>query len=541
MAGADVESQMARLGVRHRLLLGVGFLIALLLLLAGGAMWQLRAMGAQLENVVQVHGHRGELAHRLQAAQLRWTERLRAALVVSDPEDLKAQLADLRMAEQRYLEAEAALAATGQTDAQLTEVRQLREAVSPMYQGAVTSLLGGAGIEGALGLLLTAETTEARWHQAIGSIVERSSRSSQEEFELAQRRQQTAALGLAGVAGVAFLAALAMAAGLVRGITRPIAEAVAVAEAIAAGRLDEPVRAAGAEEFARLAAAMSTMQQRLSQTVRALGRSADSVHGAGAEIHSGSQHLSQRTEHAAARLEETASAVRDLSAALTADAGAARQASLLAGGAQHDAQRGREAVARLAEEMQSIQAAAQRITDIVAVIDAIAFQTNLLALNAAVEASRAGDHGRGFAVVAAEVRELAKRAGRAAGQIRSLSAETSTRIEHGAASVSDANGALNGLVDTARSVAQTVAQMAARSVQQSEVLTHVDEAVLQLDESTQQNAALAEQLAAASAGLQQRAGELQAVIAGFILAEGSPEPGAIEAATGMPEHEVASA
>lgn len=542
MDRANVASWTARLGVRHRLLLGVGFLIALLLLLAGGAVWQLRAMGAQLESVVQVHGHRGELAQRLQAAQLRWMERLRAALVVSDAEDLKVQLADLHAAEKRYLEAEAALAAAGgQADARLAEVRQLRESVRPMYEAAMKSLLGGSGIEGALGLLLPAETAEARWQQAIGSIVEQSSQSSREEFELARRRQQAAAVGVAAVAGVAILAALAMAAGLVRGITRPIAQAVSVAEAIAAGRLDEPVRAAGAEEFARLAAAMSTMQQRLNETVCALGRSADSVQGAGAEIHSGSQHLSERTEHAAARLAETASAVRGLSAALSADADAARQASLHAAGAQRDAQRGREAVARLAEEMQSIEAAARRITDIVAVIDAIAFQTNLLALNAAVEASRAGDHGRGFAVVAAEVRELAQRAGQAAGQIRSLSAETTTRIEHGAASVSDANGALGVLVDTARSVARTVEQMAARSVQQSEVLTQVDDAVLQLDESTQQNAALAEELAAASAGLQQRAGELQAVIAGFVVADGTEASLAAEPPPAWPDREGAAA
>jgi methyl-accepting chemotaxis protein len=542
MDRANVASWTARLGVRHRLLLGVGFLIALLLLLAGGAVWQLRAMGAQLESVVQVHGHRGELAQRLQAAQLRWMERLRAALVVSDAEDLKVQLADLHAAEKRYLEAEAALAAAGgQADARLAEVRQLRESVRPMYEAAMKSLLGGSGIEGALGMLLPAETAEARWQQAIGSIVEQSSQSSREEFELARRRQQAAAVGVAAVAGVAILAALAMAAGLVRGITRPIAQAVSVAEAIAAGRLDEPVRAAGAEEFARLAAAMSTMQQRLNETVCALGRSADSVQGAGAEIHSGSQHLSERTEHAAARLAETASAVRGLSAALSADADAARQASLHAAGAQRDAQRGREAVARLAEEMQSIEAAARRITDIVAVIDAIAFQTNLLALNAAVEASRAGDHGRGFAVVAAEVRELAQRAGQAAGQIRSLSAETTTRIEHGAASVSDANGALGVLVDTARSVARTVEQMAARSVQQSEVLTQVDDAVLQLDESTQQNAALAEELAAASAGLQQRAGELQAVIAGFVVADGTEASLAAEPPPAWPDREGAAA
>ena len=529
LRSATLSTRLARLGVRQRLLLGVGFLIVLMLLLAGGAVSQLRAMSVQMESVIQVHGQRGELAHRLHTAQLRWMERLRALLVVSDPEDLKVQFAELQAAEKRYLEAEAALAdamsslpeGDGARTA-LDEVKTLRVSIRPVYDAATRSLLGGAGIEGALGLLLPAESAEARWQKLIESVVEIATRSSREEFERAKRRQQVVTVGLAAVAAVAIAAALAMAAGLVRGITRPIAEAVAVAEAIAQGRLDEPIRETGSGDFARLAAAMSTMQERLRDTVRALARSAASVQGASAEIQSGSQHLSERAEDAAARLAETSSAVRDLAETLASDAGAAREASQLAGGAQHDAQRGHEAVSRLAEQMRSIEAAARRITEIVASIDGIAFQTNLLALNAAVEAARAGEHGRGFAVVAAEVRELAQRAAQAAGQIRSLSAETTARIEQGAASVSDANGAVNGLVDTARAVAKTVEGMAARSAHQSEVLTRVDDAVLHLDTSTQQNAALAEQLAAAATTLQQRAGELQGAISGFSLGEGAP-------------------
>lgn len=521
-----ISMRLARLGVRQRLLLGVGFLIALQLLLAGGAVSQLRAMSVQLESVVQVHGRRGELAHQLHAAQLRWMERLRASLVVSDPEDMKVQLAELQSAERRYLEAEAALADAMRNVPEgdgarvaLDEVKTLRESIRPIYDSAMRSLLGGGGIEGALGLLLPVEASEVRWQKLIEKVVETATRSSQEEFERATQRQQVATVWLAAVAGVAIAAALVMAASLVRGITRPIAEAVVVAEAIAQGRLDAPIRETGSGEFARLAAAMSTMQDRLRDTVRALASSADSVQGASAEIQSGSQHLSERTEDAAARLAETASAMRGLAATLDSDAQAAREASQLAETAQHDAQRGHDAVLQLAGQMQSIEAAARSITEIVAAIDGIAFQTNLLALNAAVEAARAGEHGRGFGVVATEVRALAQRAAQAAGQIRSLSAQTTTRILQGAASVGDANGAVNSLVKTARAVAKTVDGMAARVAQQGQVLARVDDAVLHLDTSTQQNAALAEQLTAAAATLQQRAGELQDVIVGFSLGE----------------------
>ncbi|NRF70788.1 HAMP domain-containing protein [Aquincola sp. S2] len=527
------------LGVRQRLWLGVGSLVALLLVLACGGVWQLREMSAQLHTIVEGHGQRGELAHRLHAAQLKWMERLRALLVVSDADDLKAQAADLKAAERAYLDAEAALGAMlegGGADpamrAGLAEVRQLRESVAPVYEAAMKSLQGGAGTEGALALLLPAESAEGRWRAQIDTLVESASRATRDEFARATQRQRLATLGLAAVAVVAIGAALAMAAGLVRGISRPIAGAVAVAEAIADGQLDAPIDTDRGDEFGRLAAAMATMQGRLRDTVRALGRSADAVLGASREIGAGSQHLSDRTEHAAARLAETASAVRGLGETLAASVHAAREAAALAGGARRDAQQGHDAVARLVAQMQSIEAAARRITQIVEAIDGIAFQTNVLALNASVEAARAGAHGRGFAVVAAEVRQLAQRAAQAAGQIRGLSTETAERIGQGSASVADVDASVNRLVDTARGVAQTVEGIAAGSARQSEVLARIDGAVLQLDGSTQQNAALAEQLTAAAASLQQRAGELQGVIAGFEVGVAT-EPAPAAAAAGL--------
>jgi len=257
------------------------------------------------------------------------------------------------------------------------------------------------------------------------------------------------------------------------------------------------------------------MQDRLRTSVRALARSADSVQGASREIGAGSQHLSDRAEHAASRLAETASAVRGLRTTLAESVGAAREASALAGGAQRGAQQGHAAVALLVAQMQSIEATAKRITEIVEAIDGIAFQTNVLALNASVEAARAGDHGRGFAVVASEVRELARRAAEAAGQIRRLSAETSTRIGEGAASVADVDSTVNQLVETARGVAQTIEGIATTTARQSEVLGRIDDTVLQLDSTTQQNSALAEQLTATALSLQERAAELQDIIAGF--------------------------
>jgi len=516
----------AALGVRQRLVLGVGFMIALLLLLAGGAASQLRAMSAQMENVVEIHERRGELAHRLHEAQLGWMERLRSMMVLTDPEDLKAQFAEVQSAQQRYMNAEATLEkamveASPGMRAQLDEVTKLRESIGPVYDSSTRTLLSGGGAEGALSLLLPIETAEARWEKVIEAVVESAGASSHDEFEQAKTRQHVATWGLVAVAGVAILAALGMATSLVRGITGPIGEAVEAAEAIAQGRLDKPIRLVGSNEFTRLALAMSTMQGRLRDTVRELARSAESVMNASTEIESGSQNLSERTEDAAAHLAQTSTAVRSLSSTLASDVAGAREASRLAEGARESAHRGRDAVERIAGHMRSIETAARHITEIVAVIDGIAFKTNLLALNAAVEAARAGEHGRGFGVVAAEVRQLAQSAAKAAGQIRELSSETSSLIRDGAISVGEANGAMSSLVDAGQAVAETVNGVSSRSVHQSEVLVQIDEAVLHLDSSTQQNAALAEQLAAASTYLQQRASELQELISVFSIGDSS--------------------
>jgi len=513
------------LSVRLRLMLGMGLVVTLLLAMAAASLWQSGLLGAQLQRIVEHHNQRIDLAHRLNAAQLDWMGQLRLLMVQEDAEDLKAQAKVLAASRASYLRIEQALAALAAPEPgdpvqqELAAVRQLREALAPAHESAERSLLSGAGTSAALALLLPAEASEAKWRERIVAMVDAIAAGSRAEYEQARARQRLATGAIAALSAAAVLVALVTALTLVRSITRPINEAVAVAERIAEGRLDGLIEARRGDEFGRLMAALATMQQRLRGTVQSLQVSVEAVHGASDEIGAGSQHLSDRTEQAAARLQQTTAAVRQLAEALSAAASSAQQASAMAGAARQDAGQGDAAVARLAAQMQHIAQVARRITEIVGTIDGIAFQTNILALNAAVEAARAGDAGRGFSVVAAEVRALAQRAAEAAGQIRTLSAETSSSVQQGEANVADVGSTVNRLVGAAGRVASTVAGIAETTAQQSGALARIDETVLQLDAMTQQNAALAEQLAAAAASLQDRAGELQQVSAAFTLGE----------------------
>jgi methyl-accepting chemotaxis protein len=336
------------------------------------------------------------------------------------------------------------------------------------------------------------------------------------------RNARHAVLALAVSALV--LAAL-MAAALLRSVMQPLRLVMEAAERIADGDLHSALPVTRRDELGRLLAAIGAMQQALRATVLRLRESAQAVDNASRDIAAGSLALSRRTELSAAHLQQSAGTLRTLTAAITGSARAAQSASALAQASTADAAQGRAAANQLDQRMQNVARAAERITEIVGRIDAIAFQTNLLALNAAVEAARAGEAGRGFAVVAEAVRELAQRSGAAAGEIRALSTETAASVEQGRHSVATTGSAVQALVQATGQVADTVQEVAAAAAHQSEQLRHVDAGVAELDQRTQQDAAVVEQLSASAAALQARAAELAGSVSHFRLgdepAEGS--------------------
>ncbi|WP_082491208.1 methyl-accepting chemotaxis protein [Duganella sp. Leaf126] len=309
-------------------------------------------------------------------------------------------------------------------------------------------------------------------------------------------------------------------------ITQPVARALALANTVAAGDLTSTIVVETRDEMGQLLQALATMNERLAETVSTVRGGTDTIATAAAEVAAGSLDLSARTEQQAGSLEETASSMEELTSTVRHNADNARQACQLAESASAIAVRGGEVIGRVVSTMEQIDASSGKIGDIIGVIDGIAFQTNILALNAAVEAARAGEQGRGFAVVASEVRNLAQRSAAAAKEIKSLIDESTRTVASGSMLVQDAGATIGELVASVQRVTDIVAEISSASAEQHTGIDQINQAVIEMDNVTQQNAALVEQSAAAAASMQDQSARLAAVVSLFKLAPAS-RPGSV--------------
>jgi len=305
-----------------------------------------------------------------------------------------------------------------------------------------------------------------------------------------------------------------------RAVLRPLRSVSESFDKIAAGDLTVRVEATSTNEIGTLMAAVKRMQESLTRTVAAVRRGVDEINVGSREISAGNTDLSSRTEQQAASLEETAASMEQLASTVKQNADNARQANQLAASASDVAERGGSAVSEVVGTMEQISASSRKISEIVSVIDGIAFQTNILALNAAVEAARAGEQGKGFAVVAGEVRALAQRSAQAAKEIKGLIEDSVSKVGAGSQQVERAGATMQEIVASVKRVTDIMGEISAASEEQSSGIDQVNRAVSQMDEVTQQNAALVEEAAAAAGSLQDQAQRLAEAVAVFKINAG---------------------
>ena len=300
-------------------------------------------------------------------------------------------------------------------------------------------------------------------------------------------------------------------------VAAPLQQAAALLDRIAQNDLTVDIPDAGSNEIGQLFGAMHRMQAGLTRTVSHVRDSCEAIHGGAREIAAGNLDLSSRTEEQSASLEQTSASMEQLTSTVKQNADNALQASTLANNTSDLARRGGEVVSRAVHTMAAIRSSSHKIADITSLIDSIAFQTNILALNAAVESARAGEQGRGFAVVAGEVRALAQRSASAAREIKGLIGESVEDVRNGNELVAQAGQTMNDIVNAARDVATLMAEITHASVEQSTGIEQVGLAVGQMDQVTQQNAALVEEVSAAASTLESQAQVMKTTMAAFRL------------------------
>ncbi|MDO8285376.1 MAG: methyl-accepting chemotaxis protein [Rhodoferax sp.] len=355
----------------------------------------------------------------------------------------------------------------------------------------------------------------------VDGLVDIQLKEAKAEFERAQSEYHQTIILFTVVVIIAVAIGIAIGWMLIKAITTPLNQVVDIARSVAEGNLTLHIDGSGKSETSLALAALKDMQTNLVSVVSTVRTGSEGVAGASAEIAQGNNDLSMRTEQQASALEETAASMEELSSTVKQNADSANQANQLAQNASTVAIQGGNVVGQVVETMKGINESSRKISDIISVIDGIAFQTNILALNAAVEAARAGEQGRGFAVVASEVRSLAGRSAEAAKEIKTLINASVERVEQGTVLVDKAGVTMTEVVTSIRRVTDIMGEISAASNEQAMGVQQVGEAVMQMDQVTQQNAALVEEMAAAASSLKTLAGDQVQAVSVFQLPSGT--------------------
>jgi len=516
------------MSIKTKLLGGFGLLAAVVVIVSGMALKALSDTNAEFSRYMNGINARAAVSAQIRTAVDRRAIAARNLVLVTKPSDLELELAEVNQA---HKDVQAHLAKLKDLMANATDTSdRARELVADIVR--IETGYGPVALR-IVGLAQAGKKDEATADiddncrpllaQLVRATDAYATYTHERELAIAQQFADRYAMERNLLAGICLIAVALAACGglwLTRKITVPIGSAVDVARTVANGDLGSRINVSGNDETRDLLDALRTMNERLIGIVGRVRDSSNSIAHAVGEIASGNLDLSQRTEEQAASLQETAATMEEFTSTVRLNAENAQQASSLAANASDVAQRGSSVVGRVVDTMTEIGQSSSKIADITGIIEGIAFQTNILALNAAVEAARAGEQGRGFAVVASEVRSLAQRSSTAAKEIKELISASVQTIQDGSALAGEAGKTMADVTQAVARVTDIMGEIAAASAEQSRGIDQVNLTITQMDETTQQNAALVEQAAAASKSLEVQGRELSETVSTFRLPAG---------------------
>ena len=513
--------------VGTKLFASYGVLVALLAVVSAVSAWRIGSINERVTEIIDDRYVKVSLATDIDQAVGVQARMLRNAIIAAkDPEEVRTSLEELNKAVAANTERMAKLSkivTTPKGEQLMKAMADTRSRYGQPRDETVRLLKDGKADEAAAYLLKNVRGPQNEFLNAIEAMVALQTELMVQAGNDAKADGRAAIQTTLALAVLAMLGAAAMAVVITRGLLRQLGgepeDVVKVANAIAEGDLGVSIQPA-AGDTTSIVAAMQRMRDRLAHIVSQVRNCSESIATGSAQIATGNADLSQRTEEQASNLQQTAASMEQLSATVKTNADTTGEASALAAQAAEAAVKGGRTVGAVVATMQDIASSSKKIADIIGVIDGIAFQTNILALNAAVEAARAGEQGRGFAVVAGEVRNLASRSADAAKEIKTLIGASVDKVEAGARQVNEAGTSMDAIVAQVQRVTQLITDVSSATAEQSSGIGQVGNAMSQLDQVTQQNAALVEEGAAAAESLSQQAQQLTELVKVFRVPQG---------------------
>ena len=509
----------ANMKIGVRMGMGFGLILVLTLLVAVLGLTRMSQIQGHLDDVARDHMGKLKLVGSMRDAMQTGAIAVRNLVLLTDEADMAAETQRIIAQRKIYAETSNKLAEVAKSEAEKSLFAQIADArarTEPLLDKAMEFAMGNP-IAATEVLIAEARPAQTQWLNSLEAMAAFQEKGTAQAVEEANAAYASALGLMLSVSALSLVLGGFIAWWITRSITTPINQAVKVTQTVASGDLTGRIEVSSGDEFGQLQQALKDMNASLVNIVGQVRTGTETIAVASREIASGNADLSSRTESQASSLEETASSMEELTSTVRQNAENARQANQLVVSPADVAVKGGQVVGQVIDTMASIKDSSRKISDIIGVIDGIAFQTNILAVNAAVEGARAGEQGRGFAVVASEVRNLAQRSAGAAKEIKALIEDSVGKVDAGSELVDKAGHTMEEIVSSVKRVTDIMSEIAAASQEQSAGIEQVNQAITQMDDATQQNAALVEEAAAASESLQDQAGKLTEAVSVFRL------------------------